>query len=163
MSMCSSQLSDFHKNFRKYVLDLFLDFFLSFFLLQSLYSGVRACIIIVLLSSVRNSFIQRGEKSIRFICQNYISSPVVSCKGFEESSLEVWVKFFAFNEWLLTICPDTAESHQRELRITPGRIYAGWVIIHSGILVDYKNKMAEDTTMKLMLFERAYSKVVLCI
>ena len=37
------------------------------------------------------------------------------------------------------------------------------VIIHSGILVDYKNKMAKDTTMKLMLFERAYSKVLLCI
>ena len=34
-----------------------------------------------------------------------------------------------------------------------------WVIIPSGILVDYKNKMVKDTTMKLLLFERAYSQV----
>ena len=27
------------------------------------------------------------------------------------------------------------------------------------ILVDYKNKMVKDTTMKLFLFERAYSQV----
>ena len=38
-----------------------------------------------------------------------------------------------------------------------------WAIIHSGILVDYKNKMSEDTTMKLMSFEIAYFKVLLCI
>ena len=38
-----------------------------------------------------------------------------------------------------------------------------WVIIYSGILVDYKNKIAKDTTMKLILFERVYSKVLLCI
>ena len=30
-----------------------------------------------------------------------------------------------------------------------------------GILVDYKNKMVKDTTMKVMLFERVYSKVLL--
>ena len=41
--------------------------------------------------------------------------------------------------------------------------YTESVIIHSGILVDYKNKMAKDIAMKLMLFERAYSKVLLCI
>ena len=35
------------------------------------------------------------------------------------------------------------------------------VIFHFGILVDYKNKMAKDTTMRLTLFERAYSKVLL--
>ena len=34
----------------------------------------------------------------------------------------------------------------------------GWVIIPSGILVDFKNKMLKDT-MKLLLFERAYSQV----
>ena len=41
--------------------------------------------------------------------------------------------------------------------------YTGWVIIRSGILVDYKNKMAKGTTMKPMLFERANSKVLLCV
>ena len=34
-----------------------------------------------------------------------------------------------------------------------------WVIIPSEILVDYKNKMVKYTTVKLMLFERAHSKV----
>jgi hypothetical protein len=29
--------------------------------------------------------------------------------------------------------------------------------------VDYINKMAKDTAMKLMLFERTYSKVLLCM
>ena len=38
-----------------------------------------------------------------------------------------------------------------------------WVIIHSGILVDYKNKMTKDTTVKPMLFERTYSKFLFCI
>ena len=30
-------------------------------------------------------------------------------------------------------------------------------------LVDYKNNMAKYTTIKLMLFDRVYSKVLLCI
>ena len=34
----------------------------------------------------------------------------------------------------------------------------GWVIIHSGILVDYKSKMAKIKQWNL--FERAYSKVL---
>ena len=38
-----------------------------------------------------------------------------------------------------------------------------WVIIRSGILVDYKYKITKYTTMKLMLIERTYSKVLLCM